>query len=114
MEYTKEFYKSFSERNWQIRVQQIALQAGWHYYHAPDNKPDKYGRVQNIVAGFPDLILVHDDGRIIFAELKKEGGRLSEWQKIWIERLKKTGNPVYVWYPHNLEEIEQILGDNNV
>lgn len=104
----KDYYKSFTEAQWQLRVQSIARINGWKYYHAPDNMPNKYGRIQNIIPGFPDLVLVKN-GRIIFAELKKETGRLSESQKEWIDELKQCNLEVYVWRPSDENLINKVL-----
>jgi hypothetical protein len=45
--------------------------------------------------GIPDLIAVHPDGKtdgkILFSEIKKEGGKLSELQKYRIKELEKHG-----------------------
>mgnify|MGYP003650870474 CR=1 FL=1 len=41
--------------------------------------------------GIPDLIAVHADGRILFSEIKKEGGKLSELQKYRLKELEKKG-----------------------
>lgn len=100
-------YRSISEREWQNHVHKVAVAYGWKYYHAPDNKPVN-GRIQRVVAGFPDLVLVKGQ-RLIFAELKKEIGVLSDAQKDWLDSLQKTGVEVYVWRPSNMLEVKQIL-----
>ena len=41
--------------------------------------------------GIPDLIAVQPDGKIIFSEIKKEGGKLSELQKYRLKELEKHG-----------------------
>jgi len=41
--------------------------------------------------GIPDLIAVHPKGKIIFSEIKKEGGKLSELQKYRLKELEKHG-----------------------
>jgi predicted type IV restriction endonuclease len=103
------YFREFSEAQWQALVIRIAMYAGWKHYHPPDNRPNKNGKVQqNIVAGFPDLVLVKNE-RLIFAELKKETGILSAAQKDWLSRLEKTGAEVYVWRPSQQEEVEKIL-----
>lgn len=37
--------------------------------------------------GVPDRIHLLPDGRVVFIEFKKQGGRLSERQKLWFIRL---------------------------
>jgi hypothetical protein len=41
--------------------------------------------------GIPDLIAVHPDGKILFSEIKKEGGVLSKLQKYRLKELEKHG-----------------------
>jgi hypothetical protein len=85
----------------------LAFSRGWKYYHAPDNKPIN-GRIQKVIPGFPDLVMVKDN-RLIFAELKKEVGRTTPEQDSWLAALKVTGAEVYVWRPSQLPEVVQIL-----
>jgi hypothetical protein len=85
----------------------LAFSRGWKYYHAPDNKPIN-GRIQKVIPGFPDLVLVKEN-RLIFAELKKEIGRTTPEQDAWLAALKETGAEVYVWRPSQLPEVIQIL-----
>jgi hypothetical protein len=99
--------RAISEKDWQKQFEQLALFLGWKYYHAPDNRPVN-GRIQNVVAGFPDCVLVKGN-RLIFAELKKETGVVSEAQQLWLDALAATGVEVYVWRPSQMREIRQIL-----
>lgn len=47
--------------------------------------------------GYPDLTLVRD-GRLIFAELKSDTGRLSAAQQEWLDALRRVPcAEVYVW-----------------
>lgn len=48
--------------------------------------------------GVPDRLIVLPGGRIVFAELKAEGGRLSRIQQARIEELRRLGAEVFeVW-----------------
>jgi hypothetical protein len=61
-------------------------------------------------AGFPDIVLARD-GRIIFAELKRTGGRPTPQQQMWLETLAQCdGVEVYVWNPNDWDRIVEILG----
>lgn len=102
------YYRSQSERQFQNFVIARALNHGWTYYHAPDNKPDKSGRIQNIVKGFPDMVLVKD-GKLVFAELKTETGRVSPEQKEWLAKLSATGCECFVWRPSMWEQVNAYL-----
>lgn len=46
--------------------------------------------------GVPDRIILTADGRVIFAELKSETGRLTKLQKYTIEQMRKRGADVRV------------------
>lgn len=48
------------------------------------------------MAGVPDIIVVLEGGRIVFLEVKKKGGRLSEGQQIFQERCAKLNTPYFV------------------
>jgi hypothetical protein len=86
------------ERDWQKHVMKLAEGMGWLYYHAPDNKPIN-GRIQNITAGFPDLVLIKAP-RIIYAELKRETGKLSPMQEKWLYLLRHVGKkPMFGDHP---------------
>ncbi len=59
--------------------------------------------------GFPDLVL-RKPPRIVFAELKREKGKLTPSQIEWIEDLKASGQEIYIWYPHDLpQNISKVL-----
>jgi hypothetical protein len=72
-----------------------------HNYDSRRSGPD---------AGFPDLVLA-GHGRLIFAELKREGGRASIAQLRWKDELEAAGIEVYVWRPSDWSSgrIEAIL-----
>lgn len=99
--------REISEREWQNQVHRLALAKGWKYYHAPDNKPVN-GRIQKVVAGFPDCVLVKGK-RLIFAELKRENGKVSSEQTDWLVALAATGAECYVWRPSQAREVLEIL-----
>jgi hypothetical protein len=79
-------------------------------------------------AGLPDLILFHSDPpRLIFAELKGTGGKLSDKQREFLQAAREVAREafeprnttssaywpaplgVYAWYPEDEETVEQIL-----
>jgi len=99
--------RQISEREWQSHVCKIAELKGWRYYHPPDNRPVN-GIIQKVVAGFPDLCLIKN-GRMVFAELKRERGNVSVQQESWMRAISKCGIEVYVWRPSNLNEVVAIL-----
>lgn len=46
-------------------------------------------------SGVPDRIVIFQDGRLVFVELKTRKGRLTENQKMQIRRLRGLGQTVY-------------------
>jgi hypothetical protein len=80
-------------------------------------------------AGLPDLVMVHDDPpRLVFAELKGTGGKLSDEQREFLQAARTVGEwsneiepgvsgarigcktiGVYVWEPGQEDAIEAIL-----
>lgn len=100
--------RTIPERQLQSTVQEILTFYGWLWYHAPDNKPDRFGRVQNIRAGFPDLVAVRGR-RTVYIELKTQTGRVSPDQQRWHDALRRAGNEVYVWRPADVQEAKNIL-----
>lgn len=104
---TKDAYALELEKDFQHRVTEVARIRNWSVYSIPDSR-------RATLSGFPDLVLFRrSDGRLIFAELKREKGRLSEPQKEILDTLREiSGNgrfEVYVWRPSDYEEIVKIL-----
>lgn len=103
-----------SEADWQQRVIDYAMLNGWALSHHPDSRRVVGQR------GLPDLLLCRR-GRLIFAELKTEHGRLSVDQTFWKAELEAVAGyarrqhenwpavAVYVWRPGDWEEVQHIL-----
>ena len=73
----------------------------WHWNHSRDSRRSN--------AGLPDLICTRK-GRIIFAELKKELGRTSPAQQVWLDDLRLNHCiEVFLWRPSDMAEIARIL-----
>ena len=81
-----------TEKEFQKDVIDLARQLGWEVYHC-------YNSRLVTSKGFPDLVLAHPIGRVVFAELKTAKGRVSREQKRWIWMLKKAGLDARVWRP---------------
>lgn len=62
--------------------------------------------------GFPDLLIVCRDGRILWRELKSAKGRLTHDQAAWLNDLHAAGQNVGVWRPEHWPEpiISEIRG----
>ena len=100
---TASSYSSLSEKDFMAQVVQYAKLHKWHVYHTFDSRKSE--------AGFPDLVMVKH--KIVFAELKREGGKLTDAQKAWrdvllpIEEATDYKVEVHVWYPSNWPQIEK-------
>lgn len=69
-----------TERQFQQQVVDLARAFGWLAYHTFDSRRS--------APGFPDLVLAHPlRGRVIFAELKREKGHVTQQQRGWIDAL---------------------------
>ena len=90
-----------TEKAWQTTVIQAFRFAGWYCYHTYSSKRSE--------PGFPDLVCISPQGRVIFAELKTQRGRLTAEQERVIELLRRGDNEVYVWRPADWPEIERLL-----
>jgi len=92
-----------SEKVFQEQVRKAALLNGYLYYHTFNayRSPE----------GFPDCVMVNPKkGRLIFAELKSETGKVSEKQKEWLDALKKTPcYEVYILRPSDIDWFYSVL-----
>lgn len=95
------------EKDFQRTVVEMALHLGWAVHHTLDQK--HYAK--RIGPGFPDLTLIHPaQGRVVFAELKAENGRLRPEQKWWAEIISKCpGVEYFLWRPSDILEAEAVL-----
>ncbi len=90
-----------TEKEWLSQVLQLARANNWLCYHTRDARRSD--------PGFPDLVMVRD-GRLIFAELKTEKGRMSKAQINWAWELRQVaGLHVQVWRPSDWPQVEAAL-----
>ena len=97
-----------SEADFQKTVIQTAELHQWRIYHVAKVKGQLRSKTS---VGFPDLVLARY-GRLIFAELKREGEVPDDNQEIWLNLLRSGHSvhvEVYVWRPSDWREIENIL-----
>lgn len=121
-------YQHITEAEFQQTVIDLARTLGWLVFHAKDSRRSE--------TGFLDLLLVSQEPmppRLLFMELKKEGGKLTKGrcaprsgrqlpgQEDWVKALARCskypdeiripGSPVevYVFYPHDMDTIEKVL-----
>ena len=99
-----------TEAQFQTWVLAVARWNGWKIQHT---RPAQYssGRWATPIqgdAGFPDLVLAHPTRGVIFAELKRQSGRLSTSQTEWM-MLLQGGAEAYVWRPSDSKFIAHRL-----
>lgn len=111
-----------SERDFQDTVIEMARILGFLVHHNQDSRRSE--------PGIPDLLIVSLTGRprLIFAELKATGGKLTNgryapksgrWlrgQRGWLSALERCVSEfspveVYLWFPQDMDTIERILRD---
>ncbi len=113
------------ERDLQKRVVEMAVRFGWKVWHVP--APMRADRAGGFVgareaAGIADLILLHaDPPRLVFVELKADGGKLSDRQQEFLSAVKTVADypeglrkpfgtvGVYAFWPRDEPVIEQLL-----
>jgi hypothetical protein len=89
-----------TEKQFMAAIVEMAQMLGWLVYHTHDSRRSE--------AGFPDIVCVRRD-RVVFIELKKEKGRLSEEQERWLSALGLAGAAVHCWRPSDWPTIEETL-----
>lgn len=103
------FKLELTEAQFEAQVEQLASHYGWAWIHiAPAMNDRGYWRTPirgDLGRGWPDLMLVKGS-RVIFAELKANGKYATSEQKGVLALLSHIpGAEVYVWHPHQWEEI---------
>lgn len=100
-----------TERELQRTIIKYAREHGWRTAHFGNSvkivrRKDGYKTIPDRDAvGFPDLVMLRET-RIIFAELKGKGGRLTDEQMAWMQALNKVENPsleIHIWRPVDWE-----------
>ena len=103
-------------RQLQGAIIELAHMYGWRVAHFPsvlitgrNNRPYYATAVSAQGKGFPDLVLVRKDDRVIFVEVKGDGDRLRPEQEEWLADLRSAGCEAYVWTPKDLERDEILV-----
>lgn len=99
-----------TERQFQDAVVEYARLNGWLVYHPYDSRRSTFG--------FPDLTMARK-GRVVFAELKTQTGKVRGEQQRWLEELTRGADgethfpteriSVFLWRPSDWPEIERAL-----
>lgn len=98
-----------TESQFQDAFLEYAQIHGWRRAHFRAARTKKGWRtaVSADGAGFPDTVLARE--RVIFAELKRDGGKRSPEQRVWGDILIAAGAEYYCWRPKDWPEIEDTL-----
>ena len=97
-----------SERGMLEAIRKAAKIGGWSMYHT-------WISIHS-ASGFPDLVLVHPDRGIVFAELKTERAKVRPEQSAWLDVLRAAASSnrsvwVCLWRPeHLIAAAEFLLG----
>lgn len=102
-----------SEADFQGAVIDLAILRGWRcvHYRPALRSPQWHGQTRRYSTplqghpGAPDLILARG-GRVILAELKRQQGRVSPEQRLWLAAL---GSHARLWRPSMWAEIIEEL-----
>jgi len=105
-----------SESAWQKQVIEIAQYAGFRVAHfrgvrvqRKDGSVYYQTPVQAQGVGYPDLCMVKGN-RLIYAELKREGGKPTPEQVEWLEALSKVpGVECFLWKPSDYEVVLEVM-----
>ena len=104
-------YDQISESAFTAQVIRMAQVFKWRVAHFRPGMT-KRGRWVTAVsgdgAGFPDLIMLRHNRRIM-AELKAAKGKVTVEQEKWLESARSADIEAYIWRPQNIDEIERIL-----
>lgn len=99
-----------TEAAFQQQVIELAQLLGYRVAHFRPARTEQGWRTPVAAdgKGFPDLVLV-GHGRVIFAELKSDRGRLTGDQEVWLYHLAQTPAEAYCWRPTDFDEIQEVL-----
>ena len=99
------------------QVLELAKLHGWRTAHFRPARTEKGWRtaVSGNGVGFPDLVMIRG-GRLIFAELKTDDGKVRDEQADWIadlSRVPSTWVVSEVWRPSDWDYIVSVLTDRH-
>ena len=80
----------------------------WCHYEPAVRQSGRWATPLRGDRGAPDYMAVRD-GRLIFVEIKGDGGRVRPDQAAWMCELMDAGIETHLWYPHNLDKAKELL-----
>ena len=99
------------EKDLQKAVVELAHLSGWKVHHTRTVQIAGGGWTSpGIDKGFPDLILVNEQGECLAVELKSDKGYASIAQLDWLRLLHAAGVETHIWRPADWGYIVARLG----
>jgi hypothetical protein len=97
------------------QVMAYAHMRQWHCWHDQATNAARrchdcgsYRRGPRNAPGLPDLILVRRP-RLLIAEIKAEGGRVTPAQRAWLDEFAACGIETHIWTASDWETIKEVL-----
>lgn len=97
-----------SEAEFLTQIKALAYLNHWSCHHSQPSLTRRGQYITTGSAGFPDLVLAHEERGLIFAELKTSKGKASDAQLSWL-RILHPHAECYLWRPDDLTFIGQRL-----
>lgn len=98
-------------RELQRGIIDMARRLGWRVAHTPPVQTERGWRTPVAAdgKGFPDLLFLRE--RIVVAEVKGDGDRLTDEQRAWLNSFVLAGAEAHVWRTKDWENgtIESVL-----
>ena len=95
-----------SEAQFQATVTEAFGVSGWWVFHHPDSR--------RTTPGYPDLTLIHPDGRLVYAELKTATGKVRPEQRAVIDALRRGGHQAFIWRPDDWPAVQAVISGQGV
>ncbi len=99
-----------TEREFQLQVMELAYIRGWSTFHVRAGRTLDSWRTPGsgtMAKGWPDCVFVRGS-RIIFVELKRDGGKPTADQRRVLDVLSKAAE-AYVWEPKDWDFLSEEL-----
>ena len=102
-----------NENEFSTQVKDALKLFGWHFSHfRPALTAHGWRTAITGNKGFPDYVATNGF-KVLFIEVKGDGGKLSPEQQEWQELLRRTGHEVFCWWPKDSDLMIEILGGRN-